>query len=225
MRHARSHGIVEAPEVLGFSSEGDHERLRWIPGDDVGVKLGDDDDLRSVGTLVRRVHDALASFEAPAAASWRLRIDGPTFIHGDIAPWNVVWSDGRIVGLLDWDQSGPGRDLEDLAYAAWVWVPLEVPKAVPSHWLVEDVSLQAQQHRLRVLVDAYGLDDGQRQSFLSEVAYVQATGAARIAVGAATGDSGMSNIWWEGRRVGVFGTAMTWLAENWLPLSDAVARG
>lgn len=208
--------------VIGVDPEGTHERLVWIPGDDVGVKLGDDGDLRNVGTLVRRVHDALASFTPLSSPSWRLRVAGPAFIHGDISPWNVVWKDGRIIGLLDWDQCGPGRELEDLAYAAWVWVPLEAPDAVPSHWLIEDCSLGAQQHRLRVLVDAFGLTRAQRQSFLTEVAYVQATGVGRIAVGAATGDEGMSNIWWEGQRAGVFGAAMQWLTANWGSFTDAL---
>ena len=222
MRHARAEGVPEAPEVLGLTEQGHHERLRWVAGDEAGVDLRDDSDLIQVGDLVRRVHDALATFTAPSDAAWRLRVPGPTFVHGDISPWNVVWDQGRIVGLLDWDQAGPGRDLEDLAYAAWVWVPLEAPDSVPTHWRVRDVSLPAQQRRLRLLVDSYGASAAERSSLLSEIAYVQATTAGRVAVGAMSGDEGMNNIWWDGQRVGVFGAAMRWLSDQWEPLSDAL---
>lgn len=222
MCHARDAGVPETPAVIGTSTDASFERLAWIPGDDVGVVLGDDETLKAVGRLVRRVHDALASFSPPLEASWRLRDGGTNFVHGDIAPWNVVWRQHAIVGLLDWDQSGPGRDLEDLAYAAWVWVPLERPDLVPGHWQVDDVSLSAQRHRLRVLADAYGMSASQRRTLLSEIAYVQATGIGRIARGAATGDAGMSNIWWDGQRAGVFGAAMQWLSNNWDSFSAAL---
>ncbi len=222
MRHAKAAGIDEAPGVLGVREGGSDERLEWIPGDDVGVDLGGDLQLAQVGQLVRRVHDALSSFAAPNGASWRLRQDGPAFVHGDISPWNVVWRQGRLVGLLDWDQSGPGRDLEDLAYAAWVWVPLEAPEDTPPHWKVPDVGIDAQVHRLRTLVSAYELTTAQRSVLLAEIAYVQATSVARVALGAMTGDAGMDNIWWGGRRVGVFGAAMAWLTKNWDTLHEAI---
>jgi hypothetical protein len=73
-----------------------------------------------------------------------------------------------------------------------------------------------------VLVDAYGLTTAERRRFLTEIAYVQAMSVARIALGAATGDEGMNNIWWEGRRVGVFGSAMRWLSQSWAPLEEAL---
>lgn len=224
MRHVAATGVPETPEVLGVDESGDYERLRWIPGDDNGVGVGSDDDLWQVGQLVRRVHDSLLSFSPPPDASWRLRCDGPTFIHGDISPWNVVWREDRIVGLLDWDQAGPGRDLEDLAYAAWAWVPLEAPEDVPGHWHVRDPSLGAQQARLRLLVEAFGLSSHERSLFLSEIAYVQAVTAGRVAVGSTHGDDGMRNIWWNGARVGVFGASMKWLGSNWASFDEALTR-
>ena len=222
MRHARTHAIAEAPVVLGLDGSGANERLGWIEGDDTGVELGSDQDLRHVARLVRRVHDALLSFRPPADPSWRGRCHGPTFVHGDISPWNVVWRQGRIVGLLDWDQAGPGRDLEDIAYASWVWVPLEAPENVPGHWRVRNPSLPAQCRRLRLLADSYGLSSDERSRFLSEIAYVQATTAGRLAVGSAQGDAGMRRIWWDGQRVGVLGSAMRWLGANWASFGRAL---
>lgn len=98
-------------------------------------------------------------------------------------------------GATGTDQAGPGRDLEDIAYAAWVWVPLESPDDIPGHWRVGDPSLDGQCRRLVRLTDAYGLAEEERSRFLSEVAYVQATTAGRVAVGASQGDQGMNKIW------------------------------
>jgi hypothetical protein len=141
MGHVRASGIEEVPEVLGV--EGNEEILRWIPGDEGLPDLDDETRLFEVGALVRRVGDALQSFAPPDGAVWRLRPPGPAFVHGDISPWNVVRRDQRLVGLLDWDQAGPGRFLEDLAYAACTWVPLESPDKIPSHWVVADTSVEA----------------------------------------------------------------------------------
>jgi hypothetical protein len=30
----------------------------------------------------------------------------------------------------------------------------------------------------------------------------------------------MNNIWWDGRRAGVFGSSMSWLTANWPPSSE-----
>lgn len=216
MSHARRTGVIETPEIVGYDDAGEHEVLRWIAGDEIdGVDLGDDDRMREVGALVRRVRDSLASFAPPADAVWRLRPAGAAFVHGDLSPWNTVVRDGSIVGVLDWDQCGPGRPLEDLAYAAWVWVPLEAPDNIPAHWIVPARSLEGQKRRLRLLVDAFGLSAAERAGFISEIAYVMATAVGRVALGAMSGDDGMNNIWWDGQRVGTFGAAMTWLTDNW----------
>lgn len=97
-------------------------------------------------------------------------------------------------GATGTDQAGPGRDLEDIAYAAWKWVPLESPDDIPGHWRVGDPSLDGQCRRLVRLTDAYGLAEEERSRFLSEVAYVQATTAGRVAVGASQGDEGMTRL-------------------------------
>lgn len=89
---------------------------------------------------------------------------------------------------------------------------------------VRDPSLAAQCGRLRLLVDAYGLSPDERAAFLSEIAYVQAITAARVAVGSSRGDEGMRNIWWNGARVGVFGAAMKWLGANWASFEEVLKR-
>ena len=71
--------------------------------------------------------------------------------HHDLAPWNLVRSGERWV-FIDWDGSGPGSRLWDLAYAAQSFVPLEHGGNVAEDAL-----------RLRFLIDGYGLNQTQRK--------------------------------------------------------------
>ena len=102
LRHLEAAGFEAAPRVLGVDDDG-REMLSFIDGETVG-----DDDLwpewwRADETLVqavallRRFHDAASSFEPPPDARWRFAgRPGPdaAILHGDWAPYNVVWRDG-----------------------------------------------------------------------------------------------------------------------------------
>jgi Ser/Thr protein kinase RdoA (MazF antagonist) len=71
--------------------------------------------------------------------------------HHDLAPWNLVRGEERWV-FIDWDGSGPGSVLWDVAYAAQTFVPL-IHGGVPG----------IDAPRLRCFVDGYGLDRSQRE--------------------------------------------------------------
>ena len=47
--------------------------------------------------------------------------------HDDFAPYNMVFSDGRLVGVIDYETVGPGPRAWDLAYLAYRLVPLAAP--------------------------------------------------------------------------------------------------
>ena len=221
MDHVRNSGLSQVPAVFGLTADGARERLAWIEADEAPAAVADLRALRKVGALVRAVHDALGSFTAPETARWRGRERGERFVHGDISPWNVLWRDGDIVGLLDWDQAGPGRDLEDIAYAAWVWVPIADPSRPEDHWLRGHFDAQEQGRRMLALAEGFGLTLDERRRLLEEVAVVEAETAARIGSGAVSGDDGLARIWWGGRRVGDLGASMVWLDEAW----DALEAG
>lgn len=58
--------------------------------------------------------------------------------------------------MVDWDFARPGSRLADLVYAAYTWVPLR--RREDYQWQgAHDVA--AQGRRLRLLCDAYGLED------------------------------------------------------------------
>jgi aminoglycoside phosphotransferase (APT) family kinase protein len=110
----------------------------------------------------------------------------------------VVFRDGRAVALIDFDLAAPGAPVWDLATAARLWAPLRSPSDV------QDVRRGRALQRLRILVDAYGLDDAGREELVP---------ALRDA------HNWMGDIVRDGARQGVPG-----FAEYWTPEAAARAR-
>ncbi|GIE99381.1 phosphotransferase enzyme family protein [Paractinoplanes rishiriensis] len=148
--HLHDCGFEGAPRPLGLDERG-REVLTFVPGEVLYPALPDDDGLRRVGRLIRDFHDAVAGFVPPADARWQALVptDGDEIIaHCDLAPWNLVTGAGGLT-FIDWDVASPATRLWDLAYACHGFVPLASYAGEPAH-------------RLRVLADAYGLDERQR---------------------------------------------------------------
>jgi hypothetical protein len=87
---------------------------------------------------------------------------GPMVCHNDVCLENVVFRDGRAVGLLDFDFAAPGRPIFDLAAFARMCVPID-----------DDLSasrlgfgLLDRPHRLRLVADTYGLDSKGRSELV-----------------------------------------------------------
>jgi Ser/Thr protein kinase RdoA (MazF antagonist) len=146
-------GFSGAPRTLGRDERGRHV-VEYIPGT-LAYEMPpmDPDSLRRVGSLIREFHDTAAGFVPPPDAQWDVPIapDRDDLIcHHDLAPWNFVCDGDRRV-FIDWDGSGPGSRLWDLAWTASGFVPLE-PGGDPA----KDAP------RLRALADGYGLTAEQR---------------------------------------------------------------
>ncbi|WP_234434242.1 phosphotransferase [Streptomyces sp. NRRL F-5126] len=77
--------------------------------------------------------------------------------HHDLAPWNLVIADDTQWAFIDWDCAGPGARLWDIAYAVHGFIPLSADTA----WQRHDAA-----DRLRVFVNAYGLDEGERRELI-----------------------------------------------------------
>ena len=56
--------------------------------------------------------DAFALLRTPVPAH------GPTFLHRDFGPHNVLWSDGRVTGLVDWVETSVGPAWLDVAHCS-----------------------------------------------------------------------------------------------------------
>ena len=89
----------------------------------------------AVGRLLRRYHDAVATFVPPPGMPWR--IDRPLGLdelvcHNDLQPANTVFRDGEPVAFIDWDR-----------FCLHMGFKTPPPRA----------------RRLRLLCDGYGLHD------------------------------------------------------------------
>ena len=149
----------EAPRVLGSDEHG-REILSFIPGEahsgtiePVPDRIFGEDHLVEAARLLRQYHAAVAGFDAPADARWRLI--APTshelICHNDWTPWNALFRDGRLALMLDWDLAGPGSRLWDVVNAAYCWVPLFAGE--------RSFDLAERARRLARFCDAYGVDD------------------------------------------------------------------
>jgi Phosphotransferase enzyme family len=173
LRHLEAAGFPESPRVLGIDDQG-REILTFIEGAGAEPQpwpawARSDDALAQMGDLLRRLHEAVGSFRSPAGAVWRFTGRAPgageIVCHNDVGPYNVVWRDGRIVGLIDWDVAGPAPPFDDLAFAAWQWIPLHDPSVLDPGW-EQSPDLG---RRIRLLCDAYGLGAGERSTLLEAI--------------------------------------------------------
>jgi hypothetical protein len=190
LRHLEAVGFTGAPRHLGIDERG-RDVVSWVEGD-VPVPpypswALTDQALVSLGRVVRDYHDAVASFDTSELIGWSGEWSdpggGPVVCHNDLFPENVVFRDGVVVALIDFDMAGPGRPLWDLAIAAEEWAPLHAPGAR----LSTPDTLDAV-HRLGVLAGAYGLAADRANELLDVVVEVKATATANVRALAAAGD-------------------------------------
>ena len=182
-------GFSGAPRYLG-TDEQDRHVVSWVDGDVPVPPYPDwamtDAALVSLGRLIRDYHDAVASF-SPVASDWSAEWadpgGGPVVCHNDLFPENVVFRDGIVVALIDFDMAGPGRPLWDLAIAAEEWAPLHAPG---SRLSTAD-SLDAV-HRVGLLAGAYGLAADRAEELLDIVVEEKAHSTANVLAQAAAGD-------------------------------------
>jgi Phosphotransferase enzyme family len=160
LHHFESVGFEGAPRFLGFDDQG-REILSFVEGDAGLAPLpAGDEVLVELGRLLRRAHEAVASFEPPPDAAWFSGGEGPLVCHRDLYPPNVVLRDGLPAALIDWDLAGPAEPLDDIVSAASFWAPLRTDAEA---W---GLSLQRVPERVRILCDAYGLSAEDRARFV-----------------------------------------------------------
>lgn len=187
LAHLHDRGLDNVPRVHGFDDRG-REILSYLPGRsiDVAVEVGPDTLLAAAVAWTRRFHDAVRSFDA-AGLRWRTEARDPAvgeiICHNDLGAYNWVVDGDRLVGIIDWDMSGPGRPINDLAFMAWSSVPLvrEIPR--------DDVA-----RRLRLMATTYGDPSITAAAILDHVDARMTSAATRIRAGQRAGDPGMLNL-------------------------------
>jgi tRNA A-37 threonylcarbamoyl transferase component Bud32 len=141
LRHLEAVGFDGAPRALGFDDQG-RAVLSWIPGDvpwDLDGGAASNEQLAAVGALIRRFHDA--------TGGTALAGDAEVVCHNDLSPDNTVYRSGKPVALIDFDDAAPGRRLDDVGYAAWLYLDLTRASLPPA----------AQVPRLHAFAGGYGV--------------------------------------------------------------------
>jgi hypothetical protein len=161
----------EAPRILGTDIAG-REMLSFVPGEAALAPVpAGEDAVAALGKLLRRMHDCQAKYEPPARATWQALDEGHSagaevVCHNDLFWPNVICRQGLPEALIDWDLAAPGRRLDDLASAAYFWLPLRSDeRALP--W---GLPVARRPERLRVLCDAYGLGSSERAEVVDAIA-------------------------------------------------------
>lgn len=157
MRHLRDAGLEWVPEPFGIDDQG-REIVQFVHGDvpnyPMPEHVWDEGTLVDSGQMLRELHDATVGYDDPDA-QWRQPVHGPVEVicHNDAAPYNMVFREGRLCGLIDFDMASPGSRLWDLAYLAYRLAPLSAPENVEAG----PFGIKKQVARLQRLINAYGI--------------------------------------------------------------------
>lgn len=190
LRKLRSTGFEGASLPVEILDDG-RERLVFIEGD-VPVPpfpawSQTDDALASIATLMRSFHEA--SSQVPVElGTWSEEmadpVGGSIICHNDVCLENVVFRDGRAIGLLDFDFAAPGRPIRDLAAFARMCIPIDDDfNAIRLGFEANDRPV-----RLRLVADTYGLDASGRQELLQHLDRSMRGGGAFVQRRADAGD-------------------------------------
>lgn len=230
LSHLRSRGFVDCPEPLGYDPEG-REVLSFVAGDVPVAPLPDYATTRgalaTLGTLIRRLHDAAEGWIPPADAVWGgipgVRpagevplFDEPELVsHMDYCPGNVVFDGGGPAALIDFDLARPTTRVVDLANALYWWAPLIDPVDRAPSLVAADVST-----RVRAFADAYGMTAEQRDQVIP-VANRMVANFALTSRAAAEVDP-VFRRWWDEGAKDRMPRAVEWLAGQSAALEAAL---
>ena len=198
LAHLRRRGFTVAPEALGVDDLG-REILTFIPGETLTHSpwppwVWSDELLEEAVNVLADYHQKVADFRPPYVESrlgTELLRSDQIVCHNDFAPYNCVFREGHIAGLIDWDVVCAGDRSWDLAFFAWHWVPL-YPLSLDMAWR----SLSDCQRRLRLIVDSYGLKD--RTDFVKRIIERVEASRSGILIRASAGDEAFIRLLKEG---------------------------
>jgi hypothetical protein len=194
LAHLASAGFDGAPRVLATDTA--TETLTYLDGragvPPLGADMLTDAALVSVAQLLRRYHQAVASFD-PAGYRWPRRVPARfttgLVSHNDVHPANLVFRDGRAVALIDFDLAGPGSAIWDFAAAARYWAPLRDEADIT------DSRGGRALERFRIFLHASGLRRADRRRVAEAVVANHDWTYAIVTEAAAAGHPGLADHW------------------------------
>ncbi|QQS20412.1 phosphotransferase [Candidatus Saccharibacteria bacterium] len=120
--------------------------------------ITNDDGLRSYAKLLRAYHDAVGGYKPPSNLEWangqKKLNPGQIICHGDFGPWNIVWKDGKPVGIVDWDLAHPNTPEYDILYALEYSAPFRGDETAIQWHHFE--TIPDRKRRIKIFLEAYG---------------------------------------------------------------------
>lgn len=160
LQYLEQQGFTGAPRHLGFDTHG-RQILSYLPGDvPARFQRWIDSQVAAAGALLRALHDATRGSHLAGGH--------PVVCHHDPGPNNAVFRNEIPVALIDYDTAASGDPLEDLGYMSWTWCSSSKSGAPPA---------TAQAAQVRLLADAYGLDEAGRAQLVEAMLDRQARNA------------------------------------------------
>jgi hypothetical protein len=197
-------GFTGAPRFLGVDEAG-REILSFLPGKTVSPDqpspwVWEDDILARTGAWLRTYHECIAGFEPPANPHWRMSWGpvqpGQIICHFDVAPYNLVVMGSGDVAYFDWDVAAPGSAMLELGKVANSYSPVHDANTCSllghAAGQLNAAMLERSIERLRVLLDAYGLEH--RTGFVDWMIRAAEHSDYRIRRGAAEGDRALARL-------------------------------
>jgi hypothetical protein len=214
LRHLERDGFAGAPRVVG-------DGYSFVPGESPHPHAWSDEAVGEVGTLLRGLHDATATFTPPADAVWQTnwlrQLGGDDMVigHCDPGPWNIVGEHGRPDAFIDWEFAGPVDRLWELAETVWLNAQFVDDDVAEMQGLPDPLT---RARHARSIVDGYGLPRAARDDLVDRLADVAIHSARHEAVAegvtidstAAIADNGYPILWgitWRAR-------SASWIARN-----------
>lgn len=157
---------VPVPRFLGVDDQG-RDVLDYVDGAVAHFPVPEEarttEALVSTARALRRFHDASVPLVGRDLA-WQLPAlaDAEVIVHGDFAPYNLVFAGSELVGIIDVDYARPGPRSYDLASALYGLAPLT---ASDEGW----GTIPERATRVRIFCEAYGLDAAQTLDALHTV--------------------------------------------------------
>ena len=158
LQYMEEQGFEGIPRFRGIDEQG-REMLTFLPGETVGDAFPDcdpfiwsEENVTAAGRFLRRYHDASAAF-LPRVEHWPNarfpRQEWEVLCHNDAAPYNFVYQNKVMSGLIDFDVAYPGPRMWDIAYTLYTCIPLA------GYRLEEEAGRAA---RVRRFFEAYGME-------------------------------------------------------------------
>ncbi|MDI9897478.1 phosphotransferase [Rhodococcus sp. IEGM 1381] len=122
-------GYPYAPRFLGVDGQG-REILTYRHGTagnyPMPAAIRSVDALESAVRILSRLHHLTVGLRLPVGHARHLPdgVEPEVVCHWDASPYNFVFEGSRAVALIDFDEAGPGRRIDDLAYFAYRFAPL-----------------------------------------------------------------------------------------------------